>query len=105
MNTYLKDMSGDRQPVLLLMKKSEKESFWRLNYNVVEISGTDSSEGNGTVQFECDYVPTEGGLSGNPPLWIEFEELLKGRGVSALDINLVKILYDGFVDANQEAFI
>lgn len=71
----------------------------------MEISGTESSEGNGTVRFECDYVPADGGLSGNPPLWIEFEELLRERDVSALDINLVKMSYDGFVDANQEAFI
>ena len=71
----------------------------------MEISGTESSEEGEKVQYECDYVPVEGGLSGNPPLWGAFEELLRERGVSDLNINLIRIAYDGFVDSNQEAFI
>lgn len=71
----------------------------------MERSGTESSEESEKVQYECDYVPSEGGLPGNPPAWVEFEELLRERGVSNLDIDLVKIGYVGFVDSNQEAFI
>ena len=108
MKTYLKDTTSDRQPVLLLMSKKNKSAFWRLNYNVTEIVPMISSEWAPTeqsVHFECDFVPEDGGIEGNPPAFELFEQYLIERGLTDEDIEQIRADYNGFVDSNQEAFL
>lgn len=107
MKEYLKDMSNVRQSVLLLMNTKEGLKHWRLNFNITEIlpteSGTEST--NQGVQYECDFVPDDGGIEGNPPAFELFESLLSDRGLSAEEIEQIKVDYVGFVDANEAAFL
>ena len=65
------------------------------------------SEGNSNqgTQYECDFVPEECGIEGNPPLFEEFEVLLLDRGLSIEEIEQIKADYVGFVDANEAAFL
>ena len=106
MKEYLKDMSNVRQSVLLLMNTKEGLRHWRLNFNITEMLPTESGEENTSqgTQYECDFVPEEGGIEGNPPLFEEFEVLLLDRGLSIEEIEQIKADYDGFVDSNKEAF-
>lgn len=105
MKEYLKDMSKVRQSVLLLMNTKEGLKHWRLNFNITEILPTES-EGNSNqgTQYECDFVPEEGGVEGCPPSFESFEGLLLDRGLSIEEIEQIKADYDGFVDSNKEAF-
>ena len=106
MKEYLKDMSNVRQSVLLLMNTKEGLKHWRLNFNITEILPTESGEENTSqgTQYECDFVPEESGIEGNPPLFEEFEVLLLDLGLSIEEIEQIKADYDGFVDSNKEAF-
>ena len=107
MKEYLRDMSNARQSGLLLMNIKDGLRHWRLNYNITEILPTESSEENTNqgTQYECDFVPEEGGIEGNPPSFSEYEGMLTERGVSQEEIEQIKADYNGFVDANQEAFL
>ena len=106
MKEYLKDTSNVRQSVLLLMNTKEGLKHWRLNFNITEILPTESGEENTDqgVQYECDFVPDDGGIEGNPPAFELFESLLSDRGLSIEEIEQIKADYDGFVDSNKEAF-
>ena len=67
-----------------------------------------SSEGAPTeqsVQFECDFVPDDGGIQGAPPNFELFEKYLIERGLTDESIEQIRNEYNGFVDANQEAFL
>ena len=57
------------------------------------------------IQYECDFVPENGGITGNPPAFELFEQHLIERGLTDEIIEQVKFEYNGFVDANQEAFL
>ena len=106
MKEYLKDMSNVRQSVLLLMNTKEGLKHWRLNFNITEILPTESGEENTSqgTQYECDFVPEEIGIEGNPPSFESFEGLLLDRGLSIEEIEQIKADYDGFVDSNKESF-
>lgn len=69
---------------------------------------TNSSEGESTeqsVQFECDFVPDDGGIQGAPPAFELFEQYLIERGLTDESIEQIRTEYNGFVDANQTAFL
>lgn len=57
------------------------------------------------IQYECDFVPENGGITGNPPAFELFEQCLIERGLTDEDIEQIRADYDGFVDANEEAFL
>ena len=103
MRMYLKDLSADRQPVLLLMRVKNGMKEWRLNFNIMEKLPTDSSQED--VQYECDFVPENGGITGNPPAFELFEQYLTERGLTDESIEQIRTEYNGFVDANQTAFL
>ena len=107
MKEYLKDMSNARQSVLLLMNIKDGLRRWRLNYNITEILPTESDEEstNQGTQYECDFVPEDGGIEGNPPAFELFEQYLIERGLTYEDIEQIRADYNGFVDANEEAFL
>lgn len=107
MKEYLKDMSNVRQSVLLLMNTKDGSKHWRLNFNITEILPTESGEEstNQGTQYECDFVPEDGGIEGNPPAFELFESLLSDRGLSTEEIEQINAAYVGFVDANQAAFL
>lgn len=68
---------------------------------------TTSSEGESTdqsVQFECDFVPDNGGIQGAPPNFELFEQYLIERGLTDENIEQIRSEYNGFVDANQASF-
>lgn len=66
---------------------------------------SDEESTNQGTQYECDFVPEDGGIEGNPPAFSEYEDMLTERGVSQEEIEQIKVDYNGFVDANQEAFL
>ena len=81
----MKDISNNRQPSFLFMKiDDDGNKFWRLNYNIVE----KQNEQNETY-FECDFVPENGGLVGADPTVALFTDLLKGRGLTEEEINVI----------------
>ena len=107
MKEYLRDTSNAQQSVLLLMNIKDGLRHWRLNYNITEILPTESGEEstNQGVQYECDFVPDEGGIEGNPPAFELFEQYLIERGLTYESIEQIRADYNGFVDANEEAFL
>lgn len=81
----MKDISNNRQPSFLFMKvDNDGNKYWRLNYNIVE-----KVDENNNLYYECDFVPESGGLVGADPTVALFTDLLKGRGLTEEEINVI----------------
>ena len=73
----MKDISNTQQEKFILMSTdNEGNKFWRLNFNIYEVP-VESSEGLST-QFECDFVPQDGGLQAEEPsVELFYDELVR----------------------------
>ena len=82
----MKDISSSRQPSFLLMKIDENgDKHWRLNYNVIEKTDEENIH-----YFECDFVPSEGGLISEQPTFELFVDELKSIGLSDPEIESIR---------------
>lgn len=81
----MKDISDNRQPSFLLMKVEDDNKFWRLNYNIVEKQDKDSN-----TYFECDFVPSIGGLISEEPSFEMFIGEIKSKGLSDAEIEVIR---------------
>ena len=82
----MKDISGKRQSSFLFMKiDDDGNSYWRLNYNIVEKQDEKSN-----TYFECDFVPENDGLIAEVPTFDLFVDELKSKGLSDDDIEVIR---------------
>lgn len=60
----------------------------------------DQEQSDHSIQYECDFVPQEGGVSSvGIPAFELFVPLLMDRGLSDIEIDAIKKDYDRFINA------
>lgn len=104
--TFLTDYSGQKQPMLVLLRTNGSTGKWRLNFNQQKIAEPTTL----TEQWQCCFVPSDNtrGVEasiGEAPNWYSFVPYLRLGGLSDEEIENIKNEYNEFVLNNPDIFI
>lgn len=113
---FLTDYSGQKQPMLVLLRTNGSTGKWRLNFNQQKIAeptkslSSEMSDSIPTEQWQCCFVPSDNtrGVEasiGEAPNWYSFVPYLRLGGLSDEEIENIKNEYNEFVLNNPDIFI
>lgn len=113
---FLTDYSGQKQPMLVLLRTNGSTGKWRLNFNQQKIAeptkslSSEMPDSIPTEQWQCCFVPSDNtrGVEasiGEAPNWYSFVPYLRLGGLSDEEIENIKNEYNEFVLNNPDIFI
>ena len=114
--TFLTDYSGQKQPMLVLLRTNGSTGKWRLNFNQQKIAeptkslSSEMPDSIPTEQWQCCFVPSDNtrGVEasiGEAPNWYSFVPYLRLGGLSDEEIENIKNEYNEVVLNNPDIFI